>query len=192
MHITTVGPSNDFLIPEYDLTSTSYAGGNDIVVGRYFPLMNGDTTYSIAHNNPEMVSDIVRTSDGGAILVGYTTGLATGGNEIMVVKIGPDRTDFPYIDPSIVVENFVKVEPLQLNGKIAVYPVPANDEIYMETDLIELKTAILFDLTGAAIKKIDLKEASSIDVSDLENGCYLFRFYSDTGVAAVRKVIIQH
>lgn len=192
LHITTFGSANNFFVPEYDLSATSYAGGNDIIVGRNFPLMNSDTTYSIAHINSEMVGDIIRTSDGGGILVGYTTGIAAGGNEIMVVKIGPDRQDFPYIDPNVVAENFVKVEPLNLDNKLFVYPNPANKSIVVTTNTSLLNTAELCDLTGAVIRSVDLSEESSVDVSDLDNGCYIFRFYGDGNVTAVKKVIIQH
>lgn len=55
---------------------------------------------------------------------------------------------------------------------LKVYPNPVQSEIYLSTSDIEIKMIMINDLTGRCIL-FDEWNNTSVDVSDLDNGCYI-------------------
>ncbi len=75
--------------------------------------------------------------------------------------------------------------------KPVIYPNPANDVLYIRlSGTVKITSVVIYDLSGKAVKS--LKEMTSkeglisIDISDLERGCYLICFNGRTENIFVR------
>ncbi len=77
----------------------------------------------------------------------------------------------------------IGMEENRLTGKISVFPNPAQDFLFIESDDadVELQTAQIRDLNGKAVKLVALENARRIHVADLPKGVYLIEIESDKG-----------
>jgi hypothetical protein len=95
-------------------------------------------------------------------------------------------------DTVIVTVNCVGLQQEEKKPKLMLYPNPANDQIgigYTGT-ASELR---IFDLLGKEIKKLPLKEGTTIvETASLVNGLYFFNIVSGGRTLVSEKVLIQH
>lgn len=88
-----------------------------------------------------------------------------------------------YPDPVISVE-----ENSSINDDVFIYPNPTKNTLYFTSNIVnEIE---IFDLYGKLIKQIHPTNNNFIDVTDLSNGIYLFRFTANQK-SAIKKVIIS-
>jgi hypothetical protein len=85
-------------------------------------------------------------------------------------------------------ELFASVDEIE-EMKISVYPNPANDKLYIESDETDFKMTLI-DLTG---RIISIETTNSyIDVSFISEGIYILQFESlKTGKISVEKIMIK-
>jgi PKD repeat protein len=81
-----------------------------------------------------------------------------------------------------IIVNTVGIANLQTVSGINVYPNPASDEINFEISLTDVKEIAIIDATGKLVRvvKID-KELTSVNVSQLTNGLYIYQVYNLNG-----------
>lgn len=78
------------------------------------------------------------------------------------------------------------------NSSLIVYPNPANDKLFITTDLSKISSYTITDLNGKIIlhgQKDDL--SNEINISKLENGIYLLTLELTNNYLAVEKFVVQ-
>lgn len=72
---------------------------------------------------------------------------------------------------------------------IQVYQNPANDIVYIHADDAEIKSAIIFDMSGQLVITSNHDLSNGIDVSTLPSGMYLIRIETETSVVNEQLII---
>ncbi|MCI9845340.1 T9SS type A sorting domain-containing protein [Flavobacterium pectinovorum] len=73
-------------------------------------------------------------------------------------------------------------------SKLALYPNPVSDQLYISSEDQKVKNVLIYSLSGTVVKNIS-SEVESIDVSNLATGNYLVKVTTDQG--SVTKKIIK-
>jgi 3',5'-cyclic AMP phosphodiesterase CpdA len=74
-----------------------------------------------------------------------------------------------------------------LSDRIALYPNPVKDELYIETDL-DVKEINIYDIYGKQVKQVKGKPAF-IPVDELPSGVYFVKLFIEEGNVLVRKAV---
>ncbi len=170
--ITQHGVDDDYYIGLHVVTSLTYPVGNDINITKQ--LQAGfiwDGTYALGYENPDVIGNLIRTSDGGAVMVGYTTGVISGGNEIFVYKIGPND-GFPAMGDSSV-NNVVALNEVEFLNDVVVYPNPSNNVVNISTENGNYSYFRLYNSLGQVVATETFSMKSKIDVSRFNSGMYV-------------------
>jgi hypothetical protein len=153
----------------------TYAEGEDLIVYRYEYFLDWDAAnvWASAVGQDE-VNEMIPTSDGGAILVGYNTNFSTGGNGAIVMKIGPND-DFPQSHVPPVYSTIVSVQTVEQLSNLKVFPNPFTNELTIQNTLPEPVSYFMYDIMGKLIQggKIDLN--GKINTENLQRGSYLLK-----------------
>lgn len=174
-------------------TDNTYEGGEDLTVGRYqYPLYFWvHQVTSVAHIGQDEPGDIIPTSDGGAVMTGYTSSEGLGGGNIFVLKIGPNVM-YPDAVGVVTVTNFVGIEEvLSSKVNVSVYPNPTDNVLTIEVDFDEEIQIELIDLAGNLVKTEKMFGETNISVSELNTGMYTLRLTSKNQLLNVKRVIVK-
>ncbi len=126
---------------------------------------------------------ILRTYDGGMLLVATrsqqdtSTGIGVGISDIVIIKVDKNG--------NCANENFAGLNHSFLSNQISVYPNPARDNIYINTQNISTVLSMdIFDSRGTKVIALPqlCPATGKIDVSNLSKGLYMYRLYDDFGV----------
>ncbi|WP_159779221.1 T9SS type A sorting domain-containing protein, partial [Flavobacterium sp. 9AF] len=61
-----------------------------------------------------------------------------------------------------------------VSNTFSIYPIPVDNILNVNSDIVEIKSLSILDLNGRMIKKIDVNNTiSNLDVSDLNSGVYM-------------------
>jgi hypothetical protein len=132
---------------------------------------------SINYPMDDVPGQIIPTNDGGAILVGSTSGMGLGGGNVFAMKIGPNDL-FPVIEPDPVPNSLVDlIEWDEMTLKI--YPVPTNDKLYVEQNSAQKMSYQLVDMNGKNLMNVEAVGNSELDISMLDAGMYLLYVSDD-------------
>ncbi|MDX2359753.1 MAG: T9SS type A sorting domain-containing protein [Crocinitomicaceae bacterium] len=192
MLITTYGALGDFYIAYENDTYgvTTFEGGPDLLVAKYFNNISWANLYfKIAHVDPDIGGQIISTSDGGAIITGYTTGVVSGGNELFVAKIGPNDL-MPDPETNMILDNIVTIDENELVSSFAVYPNPAIDVLSIRTENADYEEIRLLNSTGELVKSIPFSLIGQLNVSELPSGWYILEVVGKATTAR-KKVVIN-
>ena len=197
---TTAGDHNHRCITKYGADTSVYTayssldqwssiGGEDISVAQYsVPGFGWQSSFFIANSNPDVAQQFIRTSDGGAILVGHTTGVVSGGNEVLVVKIGPnDLYPDPFTD--VVFDQIVIVSEYDEIEGFKVYPNPASTTIKVTTENHDYDMIRLVNAMGQTILKKQFHHDVIIDLSVCSKGYYIVELYGGHNIVKRKKII---
>ncbi len=187
---TNFGSIGDVYIAASLINDTGFEFGEDVTINKYNSSLGFEGSFGMSHNYPDVTGDIIRTSDGGAIVVGYSTGVVSGGNEITVAKIGPGDS-YPDISSGGVSHNVVVVDELDFEDLISVYPNPSSGlfNVYAEKNVFSEFNVI--DNQGRLIKSGDFNNEMIFDLSNEPRGVYFIKLMG-TKVSPVQlKVLIQ-
>jgi hypothetical protein len=192
MYVTTYGLMFDLYTVAHAINPPgTFPGGEDVLVHKFtsgYIYLNG---FGIGHTNPDIAGQIIRTSDGAALIVGYSTGVISGGNEIFVAKIGPGVDDYPDNIVDVAINNLVIVDELNETSELNVYPNPASGVIQIETDQSGYASVNLIDATGKRLRSEGLNFNLSMDVSMLPAGWYILEFVGKDLETVHKKLIVQ-
>lgn len=170
-NIVNFGPSTEYYITNSSEDAISYLNGPDVVVMKYIPIFTFVNSFRIGFDNPDVSGEIIRTSDGGAIVVGYSTGHISGGNEVFLVKIGPND-DYPSTISNIVVDNIVTIKETSVDKSLKLFPNPTDGVLNVSTENLDYNTIRIISSVGKEINAISFQSSIKIDVSAFESGLY--------------------
>lgn len=78
-----------------------------------------------------------------------------------------------------------RLEALDLN----IYPNPFSDKIYFENNKAEWISLSIINSIGQEVKRIDISDKNtSIDLADIDDGIYVLRFTSGTGMKTLKMI----
>lgn len=170
----------------------SFPDGEDVLLARYSNMMGWEANMIIVtYEAPETIGEIIKTSDGGVLMVGKSNGDGTYGvNHVFVGKIGPNDSIPDWVNP--IVTNIVGFDEPDLFDGISIYPNPASTELIISSENLSSIQFTLFDALGNVVLEDEMNNGDlSLDVSSLENGVYFLSTRSNNSSTA-RKVIVQH
>jgi hypothetical protein len=117
----------------------------------------------------------------------------SGMNDVLILfDLYGRRGNNIYIDNLYVTGNQVGVLESPAESNIQVYPLPAEDILFISNSN-DFEAAIIYTSTGQEIKHLLINENEhnfGIEISDLDEGIYFMRLFNDQG-SALRKFIIS-
>lgn len=188
--VVNYGNGTGFYCPTLTDDAGSFPIGVDLVVNHFtigFGFLN---SLNLSHDRDDVSNQIISTNDGSAIMVGYTTGVISGGNEIFVCKIGPNA-DYPSVENDTQVGNLVSIVEEELDEQITIYPNPSSGVVTIFTENVQLNHISVMNLNGERILEKEFQIETQIDLSILPSGYYFLVIQGD-GFTSRRKIIIQH
>jgi hypothetical protein len=81
-------------------------------------------------------------------------------------------------------------DPFALNLKIQVYPNPASDILYVDSEE-RISRIVVYGIKGEMVKEISQLEISMIDVSELNTGVYVFSLFNENEYLVSKRVVIE-
>lgn len=92
----------------------------------------------------------------------------------------------------VALADFSTVGCIELNDiQFTVYPNPASEMIFVETEINEDAQVSILDVTGRCVKQVELSEnVSSINIEDVESGVYFIKVQQGDN-NSVRKLIVR-
>lgn len=179
MFLTKYGDGTGFYIVSHREGPGFFDDGTDVTISRFLTNMLWQNGVTIGHSLPDVAGEIISTSDGGALIVGYTTEVVSGGNEVFVVKIGPNEG---YPDPIGDVEYLDLVGLTEINIEqtlIDLYPNPAHSTFTIsgEDELYELR---IYSLSGKLLLEDTFFGANTYSTESLESGTYILDLMDDS------------
>ncbi len=168
----------------------SFPHGEDVRMGNFeVSTFQNQGEYIIANEQPDISNDLIRTMDGGVVVVGYSTDVASGGNEIFVVKIGPNNL-FPDQN-DITINDLIGLEEYVFEVPPAVYPNPANNELTISSLSNSKISYELINAYGMRVQQGAFYQLETLNISSLPDGLYLIELISDKNEVVRKKVLIQ-
>jgi hypothetical protein len=79
-------------------------------------------------------------------------------------------------------------DPFALNLKIQVYPNPANNILYIDSEE-RISRIVVYSIKGEIIKEISQLEISMINVSDLKSGVYILSLFNENEFLVSKRLI---
>lgn len=188
--ITGYGSSNNIYTCYSNEDAGSYVNGPDVIVAKYTSLFGWQSSFRIGYQNPDVTGQIIKTSDGGAIVVGYSTGIIAGGNEVFLVKIGPND-DYPSSITDLVMDELVILNEEAIALGLKIYPNPSNNIINIAIDNANFNQIKLVNSLGKQIYAAEFQKSTKIDVSNFESGLYFIEISGTNVTAITRQVVIK-
>lgn len=188
--IVDFGTSNYFYTCYSNEDAGSYVGGPDIIVAKYTQLFGWESSFRIGYQNPDVTGQIIRTSDGGAVVVGYSTGVFAGGNEVYLVKIGPND-DYPSSITDLVIDELVTLKEEEEIIGLKIYPNPSIGKVNIAVDSEKYSKIRLINSIGSEVYSSNFHSNTSIDVSKFESGVYFIEISGDSIVSVRRQIVVK-
>ncbi len=139
---------------------------------------------SVSNEGRDEVGQIIPTSDGGFIGVGFShsTGSSAftfnGGSHIYLFKVSASNV-FPFTENVVLMNQLVSLNEVEtFNGRY--YPNPVREKLFIEINTQNEQTYQLFDLFGNQLQKGTITKQSEIDFVELPKGIYLLKVGNST------------
>lgn len=190
MHIAKYGDGTSFYIVAHREGAGFYEGGPDVTISSFLTNMLWQNGVQIGHTLPDIAGDIIPTNDGGALIVGYTTEVVSGGNEVFVVKVGPNEM---YPDPVGDVEyhDLVGITVLQLEESVVdVYPNPTQSSFTIRGEDEWYKIRVV-SLSGTLLLNDTFFGKNTYSTELLESGTYILDLTDDSGNRQRCTLVVQ-
>jgi hypothetical protein len=146
-HVTQYGSNGKNYVGFRYYDNSSFQDGYDIAISR---LINGlwwdGYLQTVNYPLEDGCEELIPTSDGGAIAVGFASGNGIGGANVFLLKIGPNEV-FPTIAPNPFLNPLVQLTENEEIHTALVFPNPGNGS---------------FKLVGITAGKADIKVTNSI------------------------------
>lgn len=176
-YITSYGSSDKFYVAEQSLHSTipNFGVGEDCFIQRYSTYLFWDNSFvNVSNLGQDQASQMIPTSDGGAIVVGYNTHYGGGGNNVMLIKIGPND-NYPVSYSAPVESTLVYTEEISEDYKLSVYPNPVENVLHIESKAPGSKHVTLMDASGKVLSENSFDLSAQIDLNAYGPGVYLVK-----------------
>jgi hypothetical protein len=188
-HYTASGSGKFFMAAQSINPNTpTYPEGEDCYISRYDSGLYWDG-YGVSYSGvgQDQTNEMIPTSDGYAVAVGFHTTYGAGGNSVFVVKIG-DESYFPPATTNPTVISIVTVEELVELKDLRVYPNPVSDQLFIEVAGKSFGYTLL-DASGKQLMNGFAWEAQQLNLSSQTAGVYFLRIAHESGENAVVKII---
>jgi len=175
--------------------SGTYPGGLDFFIMRTKAnLLYDNSGCNFANVGEELGNQLIPTNDGGAILVGTNEVYGAGGNNVALLKIGPND-NYPITSGYVVADSLVLVdEVLSSNLGVLIYPNPLSGKnLTIESNVLKLNSLSVYGMDGVLVyeeKKLNSQQVQKINLSNLEKGNYLLVFELEQSVTVHKKLVI--
>lgn len=73
-----------------------------------------------------------------------------------------------------------------ISSFISIYPNPVQNELFIEVNDVKINEIIILDYSGRIVKSIPATKVNSIDVSDLKQGVYVLKAFTDNDLSINR------
>lgn len=179
-----------------EMLGETYPIGKDLYFSRFTEsLIWDDNFFGINNSGDDIGGQIISTSDGGAIIVGYNTSFGAGGNNVFVAKIGENDV-FPITTGAPVSNNLVQIYENQIENtdKISIYPNPASIEIYIDLPEDFKGEIVIKDITGKLVltgRDLSVQKLYKMNIENLEKGNYFVSIISDKKQVITKMITIQ-
>ena len=151
-------------------------GGEDAIIIRGHPggLFWVGGGVNVSSFGDDQITQLIRTSDGGAVAVGYNSFGGSGGNNITLMKIGENDDFVPaYSNPTE--ETLVFKEELDASIEVSIYPNPVEEVLQIQVESFEDVHVEILNSFGSTVEKRSFNGLTSIDLSNYASGLYLIR-----------------
>lgn len=165
-----------------------YPGGPDLILLKFTSnLYFFNFSMSFSGYDPDECHQIIPTSDGGLLMVGFVSDekeFFSEGTHVVLIKVGPNDE----VDPNRTFgDDLVStIENENFNQEYLVYPVPFGDEINFSSNL-ENAAFKVFDISGRQVEN-GIANNGTINLSKLNSGAYYIHFQTKQG-NVIRKII---
>lgn len=172
-------------------SSSSQPDGDDMVISKMnYVFYAEQTMLHLYYYDPDIINDLIPTSDGGALAVGQTSGEAIGVHHAYVCKIGPNDVYAPYEPPHIVYGLVLETEEIQIDDYLTLYPNPTEGIVHLESLLTETIDVQIVDALGKVLVSDSFSGKTSMDLTPFGSGMY-YVVVNVNGKSAVRKVAVR-
>ncbi len=165
----------------------TYPEGEDLIIFRYSNGMYWDG-YGMGYSSQkqDQCNEIVHTNDDFAVAVGFHTNYGSGGCSVFVVKIGDDAA-FPYESGIPPIYDMVGLTTDFKELGITMYPNPSNGFVHFN-GLKEGEQLRIINQQGQIVLEHEISntELPTLDITSLENGCYIVQFITGKGIAQTK------
>lgn len=169
----------------------SQPDGDDLYITRMnYVFFVENTPLHLYYEDPDVINDLIPTSDGGALGVGQTSGEAMGVHHAYICKIGPNELYAEYDPPHVVYSLVLDVQEEAKEDHLSVYPNPTNGTLNIESSLNdEVELHVLTSL-GQNLLSDSFQGKFSFDLSQFGTGVYFLKT-TVNGLSNIRKVVVQ-
>jgi hypothetical protein len=189
--VTGYGTNGNYYVASHREDAGSYEGGVDMLVQNFQNSFAWVSGFGVSHIDPDIAGEIIRTNDGAAFVVGYTTGVVSGGNEIFALKIGPD-SDYPDTDNDLVIDEIVTIEEQEQSEFVSIYPNPAGDWVQVHVLNDAYDKVRLLNAAGQRLEETDILSTVKLNLNGLSDGVYFIEVESNSGQILHYKLLIHH
>ncbi len=157
------------------LASNYPGGGEDALISvlegyLYWTAMG----MTVATFGDDQINQLISTSDGGALAVGFNSYGGSGGNNITLIKIGFNN-DYVSNDAVPNPISLVFKNELENSYDATIYPNPVTDFLQIEVESLENVHVSVMNSLGVVISQSQFNKLTSIDLSDYSTGLYIVR-----------------
>jgi hypothetical protein len=182
------------IMPHSRRGDDTYPIGEDLHFAKqnsYMFTMNSNTVW-VARDRQDELGQIIPTSDGGVIAVGYTsTRINVPSNWVFALKIGPNDA-FPWQDEVGPVLPLVGQKEMNLLAGISFYPNPVSDVLTIRSENINGLKGKVSDLSGKLILQFTVFDETKLSMSSLNSGIYLVVLEDENTGATYSERIVKH
>ncbi|MBI1838569.1 MAG: T9SS type A sorting domain-containing protein [Flavobacteriia bacterium] len=188
---TFQNPNSLYIATNIINEGTTYPEGKDLTFSRYTePLLWDNHGVNVSNTGDDIGGQIIGTSDGGVIMVGYNTHFGFGGNNVFAIKIGADEV-FPNTSENPTVTNLVSVNEINTNTVFFhYYPNPTSTILTIEYDEEISGKLLILDLLGNALSEFKLDH--QIQLNNFDSGQYILKLILNNGTERIYKLTITH
>ncbi len=166
-------------------------GGTDVHIGRHLYTLGWLTGVGyIDFEGSDRMYEGIPTSDGGAIMVGYTSG-GSGGASIAVVKIG-DGEVYPTIAGVTYVDQLVGLKQNEVLSNFQLYPNPAQTELMLVTELTGASEYTIITTDGKRILEGTLSGTNTtISLDGFVSGVYFLQLHAGMTCIGTQQFVVR-
>jgi hypothetical protein len=180
--IVQYGSSNKFYLATSFIDQYSYGTGEDLFISKHTDFFTYDFSYlQFKANGQDDIGQFIKTSDGGAVIVGTNRSLGTQNANVFVLKIGENDT-YPNTNVIPVIYSLVEIENIQIpNEGYDFYPNPTSEILNIKGNIQSCQLKII-NTTGQISETFQLNsQIEKINISNLETGIYFLVLTKDEG-----------
>jgi len=189
-NIANFGPTTAYYVTNSREDDLTYDDGPDLHVMKYVPAFSFESTFVIGFPNPDVSGQVIRTSDNGAIVVGYTTGYNSGGNEVFLAKIGPND-DYPSTVSNVIISDIVTINESNSSTTLRIFPNPVDKILTITMDNSTYDKLRIVNGVGQEIYDSKFFQSAKVDVSNFENGLYFIEISGGGNSPITSRVIVK-